>query len=534
MNTLQKYLEQLKATVSGLSKSQKILYSGAVLLFIGSLAYVLYASNKQEYVPLFTGLSQSDMGEVAQSLKNKKVGYHLSSNTIEVSKEQLYETRLALAAEGIPKGSGIGFEIFDQQKLGSTEFVQKVNYQRALQGELARTINEMNEVMESRVHLVLPEESLFQEDKKPPSAAVVLKLKPGSKLGDKQIQGIVHLVASTVRGLEEDKVSIMSTDGQVLFRKNAGDPGSQMTNIQLERKGKMEEDLRQKLQSMLEQVLGANRVLSRVTLDLDFNQVHIAEETYDPDSSVIRSQQRSTENSEGKDGGAKGNPDVPINVESKLLQNQPQGEGAKAKQLNRQREVVNYEINKISKQIVQTPGGIKKLSVAVMVDGPYDMKPDADGKPKQVFVGRTPAEIKSLEEVVKRTVGYNEARGDLISVTNIPFVTDSTGGEMIKAENKYVQMFKSNQKLLFNLLLTFLVFFFIIRPFMRKFQKLGEEMKEQADQAQALPEGGAQQLGLPDPTMENQMPLRKRVALLVQQDPARAAEIVRAWLREEG
>ena len=532
MNTLLKYFEQIKTTFAGLSKPQKVLYSGAVLLFLGSLSYVLYASNKAEYVPLFSGLSQSDMGEIAQSLKAKKVGYQLSSNSIEVPKEQLYETRLALAAEGIPKGSGIGFEIFDQQKLGSTEFVQKVNYQRALQGELARTINEMNEVMESRVHLVLPEESLFQEDRKPPGAAVVLKLRPGSKLGDKQIQGIVHLVAGTVRGLEEDKVSIMSTDGQVLYRKNAGDQNTQMTNLQIERKGRMEEDLRQKLQSMLEQVLGANRVLSRVALDLDFNQVHINEETFDPDSSVIRSQQRSTENTE-KEGGAKGNPDVPINVESKLLQNQPQGENAKAKGFNRQREVVNYEINKVSKQIVQSPGGVKKLSVAVMVDGPYETKPDADGKPKSVFVGRTPAEIKSLEEVVKRTVGYNEARGDLITVTNIPFATDSTGGEMIKAENKYVQMLKSNQKLLLNLLLTFLVFFFIIRPFMRKFQKMGEGMKDAPDQVPALPEGGSQQLGLPDPTAEGQIPLRKRVAVLVQQDPERAAEIVRSWLREE-
>lgn len=533
MNTLQAYLEQMKAIFSGLSRTQKILYTGATLLLAGSLAYILYFTSRAEYVPLFTGLSQSDMGEVANSLKAKKISYQLSSNTIEVPKEQLYETRLALAAEGIPKGSGIGFEIFDQQKLGSTEFVQKVNYQRALQGELARTINEMNEVMESRVHLVLPEESLFQEDRKPPSAAVVLKLRPGSKLGDKQIQGIVHLVASTVRGLDEDKVSIMSTDGQVLYRKNAGEQGVQMTNLQLERKNRMEEDLRQKLQSLLEQVLGSNRVLSRVTMDLDFNQVRIAEETYDPDSTVIRSQQRSTENTDGKEGGAKGNPDVPINVESKLLQSQPQGEGGKSKQFNRQREVVNYEINKVSKQIVQSPGNIKKLSVAVMVDGPYEMKPDADGKTKSVFVGRTPAEIKSLEEVVKRTIGYNEARGDLITVTNIPFATDSAGGEMVKAENKYVQIFKSYQSLLLKILVIGLIFFLVVRPLTRRLQKLAEEAKAQPEQLQALPEGSGQQLGLPDPTAEGQMPLRKRAAIMVQQDPVRAAEIVRAWLREE-
>jgi flagellar M-ring protein FliF len=149
-------------------------------------------------------------------------------------------------------------------------------------------------VIESRVHLVLPEDSLFKEDRKPSSAAVVLKLRPGAGIDDRELQGIVHLVAATVRGLEEDRITVMSTDGKVLYKKNREEQSTQMSNTQIERKQRMEDDMRQKIQSMLEQVLGPNRVLARVALEVDLNQIQIAEETYNPDSAVVRSQQRTT------------------------------------------------------------------------------------------------------------------------------------------------------------------------------------------------------------------------------------------------
>ncbi|NTU48555.1 MAG: flagellar M-ring protein FliF, partial [Syntrophobacteraceae bacterium] len=179
MNTLTRFLQQMRSMFSSLPLRHKLLYSGAILLFAGSLSYLVYSSNRPDYVPLYSGMSENDMSDVVASVKAKKIPYRISpsGSGIEVAREQLYEARLALAKEGIPKGAGMGFEIFDQQKLGSTDFVQKINYQRALQGELARTINEMDEVLESRVHLVMPEESLFVSDHKPPSAAVVVKLR---------------------------------------------------------------------------------------------------------------------------------------------------------------------------------------------------------------------------------------------------------------------------------------------------------------------------------------------------------------------
>ncbi len=540
MNTLARFLEQMRSVFASLPPRHKLIYSGAILLFVGSISYLVYSTNQPDYVPLYSSMSESDMADVVASVKAKKIPYRISAggNGIEVPRQQLYETRLGLAKDGIPKGAGMGFEIFDQQKLGSTDFVQKINYQRALQGELARTINEMDEILESRVHLVMPEESLFVADHKPPSAAVVVKLRPGARLEHKQVQGIVHLVAGTVRGLQEDKVTVMSTDGQVLFKKNSADQPMQMGNLQTEHKSRVEEEVRKKVQSMLEPVLGANRVLTRASVDLDFSQVQIAEETFDPDSAVIRSQQRSIENSDGKDLPAKGNPDVPINVESKLMQNSPQGDtpgAAKGKQFNRQKETVNYEINRISRQIVHSPGNIKKISVAVIVDGPYEVKKEGEDAGKAVFVGRSAEELKSIEEIVKKAIGYNETRGDQINVSNIPFATDVAAGDTAAAENRWIKLLKSNQTLLLNLLLALLVFLFIVKPFMRKFQEIAEEQKSLPAPPNALIEAENAEMAILLEQSQQAKPLsiRKKAAVLAQRDTERATEIIRSMLKEE-
>ena len=535
MNALLGSLQRLKDTFLALPGSQKVLYASAALLVAAGLTYTIYFSNQLDYVPLFSRLSEGESGTIVETLKKKKIPYQLSeTGNLLVPREQLYETRMSLAAEGIPRGSGSGFEIFDQQKLGSTEFVQKINYQRALQGELARTINQMNEVMESRVHLALPEESLFLEDRKPPSAAVVLKLQPGARLNQRQTQGIVHLVASAVKGLEEDRVSILSTDGQVIFKKNAGDNSLQASGTQLEYKNQVEENLRQKVQSMLEQVLGTSRVISRVTADLDFNQTSVEQASFDPDSAVVRSHHRKIENSEGQEAGPKGNPDTAINVESKLAEGSSKEQ---QKKQNRHQETVNYEMNHINRKTVHAPGALKKLSVAVLVDGLYDTKPDAAGQAKSVFVGRPPEQLKSLEDIVKKAVGYDDARGDQITVSNVPFTAELAPMDEVAPRNRWLEMLKSNQRFLINVLLLIFVFFFVIRPIIKRFQQLPKTRPElpSPQRQAALPAGVS-----PSPNLlsalegsSDSMPsMRDRVVSFVERDPEKAKEIIRTWLRE--
>ncbi len=543
MNAFLKYFEQLKTVFQNLSPPQRIFSAGSFLVIVAALGYVAYNANKVEYTTLYSKLSQEDMGKVVEMLKAKKVPYQLSEGgSVSVPKEQLYESRLLLAKEGVPKGSGIGFEIFDQQKLGSSEFVQKINYQRALQGELIRTINEMNAVEESRVHLVIPEQSVFMEDQKIPTASVILKLHGSAQLDPNEVQGIVNLVASAVPGLKEENVTIVSTDGKILFKKGASDTPVQISSSQMEMKSRMEEEIRRKLQSMLEQVLGANRVITRVAADLDFSQVKIAEDTYDPDSSVIRSQQRSIENADKESGGPKGNPDAPVNLESKLLQSTPQPAAkgavdttasAQQKGFNRQHETVNYEINHVNRNTIRSPGTVKKLSVAVVVDGAYEMKADKEGQSKQTFVGRTPEELKSVEEMVKKAMGFDEARGDQVVISNTPFAPDMAEIEsMAKAENQWLKLLKSNQKIIFNLLLTLATFIFIL-SFMRKLNKIVVRGEPQAEApVVALPPTPEEELeALLTP--EGGFSPRKHIGLLVQRNPQRAAEVIRSWLREE-
>jgi flagellar M-ring protein FliF len=536
MNNLLEFLNKLKSAIGALPTPQKILYAGLLLVLLSSVGFMVYAVNRVDYTPLYSRLSDEDMGGVVETLKAKKIPYRLSAdNSVSVPRESVYETRLALATEGVPKGSGIGFEIFDQQKLGSTEFVQKINYQRALQGELARTITGMDEVAECRVHLVLTSESLFVEDQKPPSAAVVLKLESRAKLKPQQVQGIVNLVAGAVQGLKEENVTIMSTDGQVLFKKSQENSSLQLTNLQVQYKSNMEEELRRKVQSMLEPIVGVNRVLARVSVDSDFNQVEISEDKYDPDSAVIRSQQRSVDNVQGGEAGAKGNPDAPINLESQLMQSSTPPDGKQQqKTSNRQRETVNYEINRVSRKITQAPGALKKVSVAVILDGPYDMKPNDQGKTAPVFAGYSQEQLKSLEEVIKKAVGYDEGRGDQITLSNIPFTTEVETGDIAAVENRWVKMLKDNQRIILNVVLALLVFIFIVRPFMRKFQQLTEAPKSLPSPQASLP--GQQETdtpGLMEPSASGELNIRQKAMALVRQDPERATQIIRAMLREE-
>lgn len=536
MNKILDFVNNLKKVFIALPASQRILYGGLLLVLLGSLAFVAYNINKTDYTPLYSGLSEEDLSGVAAALQAKKIPYQISATSISVPADSLYETRMALAQEGLPKGSGVGFEIFDEQKLGSTEFVQKINYQRALQGELARTINRLNEVQESRVHIVLPTESVFVEDQKPPSAAVVLKLKPGAKLEQQQIQGIVNLVASAVQGLQEDKVTIMTTDGQVLSKNNPSSSPMQMTNMQMQYQEGMEESLRRKVQSLLEGVVGMGRVMTRVAVNLDFSQVHTTEDTYDPDSAVVRSQQRSVENSQGSELSSKGNPDVPINTESQLMQSESaSNQPGRQKTSNRQRETVNYEINHVNRQIIQSVGTVRKLSVAVVLDGPYETKTDDQGKTETVFTGYSSDQMKSFEEIVKKAVGYDEGRGDQITISNVSFAADYTGGQFVEAENRWIRMLRENYKIILNLVLIALAFFFVIRPFMRKIQQTALQLPAPAESSPMALPSGSEADGLLDEDLiaADRPSLRKQVGALVRRDPERATEILRSMLREE-
>ncbi len=531
MGVLGGFFKQVSKVFGGLPASRKISFIALFLAVIGGFALIIFLNNRPHYRILYSYISVEDLQAIKAKLEKEKIPYKLEgTNAIAVPEDKLYQVRIMLASSGLPGGSITGFELFDKNRLGTTDFVQKINYQRALQGELARTIDEIPEVIESRVHLVIPEESLFVEDQKEPTAAVVLKLRPGSSLSSKQIQGIVHLLTCSVKGLKASNVSIIDAAGGTLYHKN-GDEDSLFSDTQLEYKQTVEEALRRKIQGILERVVGPGHAVVQVTADINFKEVKITEESYDPDTVAVRSEQKVIEQANGTSIRPKGNPDSILNLQSKLnATGRPRANSA-----SRQRETINYEINKVEKNILEKPGTIKRLSVAVAIDGKYKTEKTKDGKVEKVFIGRSAKEMERLKEIVKKAMGFDADRNDQVEITNISFSTNELPGEVVAKKSRWLEMLRQYQKAIINVIIFALFFLFVVRPFLKQLGSLKPSSELPAageltyEKPQALEEGAKT---LPSAAKQEE-DLKDEVSNIAKMDPQRAAEIIRKWVQEQ-
>jgi len=530
---LRQFLTQLQANFRVLPLSRKV---GVIIVALGTLLGIVLLivwTNRIDYQPLYFNLSPEDAGMVVEELKEQKIPYRLSANgrTVMVPSGRIYDLRLDLASRGIPSGGGVGFEIFDKTDLGTTEFVQKLNYQRALQGELARTINQFAEVEQARVHITLPEKTLFLEDEQKPTASVVVKLLRKGSLQEKQVQGIVHLVAGSVEGLEPENVTVVDIDGSVL---SAGASESSqlagLTNTQQEFQREVEEGLEKRVQTMLEKVVGKGKAIVRVTASLDLKQEEKTEEIFDPDSAVIRSEQRTEEQSKGSSPVAMGTPGVAANLPEV-------GEGGipsvSSSDVRKSNETMNYEINKVVRRTVEPIGAIKSLSVAVLLDGTYEVTKGDDGKEEYTYVPRTDEEMKKYENIVMKAVGYSAERGDQIEVTNIPFETVRLSEEEKKAmerESLLGTIWKAVPPLATLLLVTLLIIL-VLRPLVKWLTRPVEERRmitgitggrtpEEIEAGIALKPLGEGATG------------REQVTQLARVDAKRFAELLRSWISQ--
>src|SRR5581483_9029033 len=319
--------------------------------------------------PLFTNLSESDAAAIVQELRAQKVEYQLDDGgrAVLVPAEKLYDLRLALASRGLPAGGGVGFEVFDKQSLGQTDFLQHLNYQRALQGELARTISQLGGVESARVHLAIPERSLFVSRDRRPSASVVVKLASGRTLARSQIDGIVHLVAASVEGMDADSVTVVDESGHGLTQDRRGVDATGASSAALEYQQAIERDLGERVESMLAAVVGRDRAIARVAATLDFSRVERTEETYDPDKTALKSTHTTREQNAGARpaGGVAG---AQANLTNEKPQPAEPGEGPKSE---RRDEAQNFEVSKVVSRTVGAAGSVKQLSVAVLIDGTY-------------------------------------------------------------------------------------------------------------------------------------------------------------------
>ena len=488
---------QVLENIRNLSQRQKLAAGAALAFGIALIVGVLLWSRQPDYTVLFSNLAEKDGGAVVTSLQQQNIPYKFSENgnAILVPSSQVHDLRLRLAAQGIPKGGLVGFELMETQKLGLSQFHEQINYQRALEGELSRTISSIASVAGARVHLAIPKQTAFLRDEQKPTASVMVSLHTGRALDPSQIAGIVHLIASSVPNLTNDNVSVIDQDGALLTKKP--DPlRNTLDATQLKYTHELEEGYIERINSILTPLFGKGNFRAQVSADVDFNQTEQTAETYRPNPSpeqAIRSQQ--SNESQTRDQGPQGVPGAltnqpPVPATAPLttppVPGSTGGEGQPPLTSSKS-ATINYEVDKTIQHTRKALGQIRRLSVAVAVN--HKEEKDKNGAVKSVPI--SDEEKKRIEDLVREAVGYNKERGDTINVATGAFVaSDKDGLETpIWKDPDNIALFKELIKYLVIAGVIAFVAFGVIRPLMKQVMPPPPEAKED-EAAEAGAAGG--------------------------------------------
>ena len=410
-------------TYRSLGPVRLLAIAGVGIGFIAFFTFLVSRLTGGEMSLLYSDLDPADSGKIVAKLDALAVPYELRGNgsQIYVSSDKALRLRMAMAEEGLPTGGSVGYELFDKSDtLGTTNFAQNVNLLRALEGELARTIRSLDAVESARVHLVMPRRQPFSREKEEPSASVVLKLRGSNRFTPQQVAAVENLVASAVPGLKTNRIAVIDDKGTLLARPNDGSDGITGSTAE-EMRLSYEDHLAQTVEQLLEHSVGSGNARAEVTADMDFDRISTNAEIYDPDGQVVRSTQTVEEKADNSESGAQDNVSVAQNLpETKQTAQSPGASpSSNSSKSARTEETVNYEISKTVKNQVRESGIIKRLSVAVLVDGTYTTNPDGTKK----YTPRSEAEMKQLEKLVRSAIGYNQERGDVVELVNMPFAS---------------------------------------------------------------------------------------------------------------
>lgn len=401
METLLKQLKELPSRLQALPAGLRVVLLAGLVVALGLAASVgVVARGTGDFQYAFTNLTQEDATEAAGMLKTAGIPYRTEANgsALAVPGDRVYDARILLATAGLPRGGGVGFELFDRGDLGVSEFTQRVNLRRAIEGELARTIGKLSGVRSAKLTVSLSEKGLYREQEQKPSATVVVMLQPGRTLGERELAGIRHLVSSSVPGLPPDQVTIIDGRGAVLSSESAWDGPEASYQRRLER------DFEQRIVSLLEPVVGAGAVIARVTANVDATQVNQNSEVFDPDAVALRSERKVTQTSSTQQTSLAGVAGAQANVPLQPS-GQPAATPTSTGSQNNQDEVKNFEVSKTTTTTLARLPRLQRLSIAVIVDG-------VDGKPREA------AEVARLGELARKAVGYDDARGDAFEITS--------------------------------------------------------------------------------------------------------------------
>lgn len=523
-NLLQNIQAKIKEFNTKLDLRQKLVLLSLFILTFAVLIWLITWSAKVDYAMLFGNLTSKNASEIIKKLEEQNVKYKLenSGTAIMVPKDQVYKLRIQLSSEGMVSDGSKGFEIFDKTSLGMTDFVQNIDYQRAMEGELKRTIQAINGIEFARVHLVFPKEKVFKEDQKKPTASVFLKLK--KRLTSKQVQGIANLISSAVEGMDPSEVTILDQNGNTLTE-NYDDSVSGLTNYQMKLQSNVEKNLSTKVQTMLDNIVGASNSVVRITAELNFDNIESTKEMYDPTSKVVRSEE--VENS--KDANQ---------IDSTSTSNE--------------HIISNYEINKTVQHITNQVGNIKRLTVAVNVNQKLSIKKEK-GKIVKTYQPRSNQEITQLENLVKSAVGFDAKRGDQIVLNSMKFDDSEYQLEKEKeqAEIKQKEMINLAEKGVVLIALIILIFV-LVSQFKKIFAVIEEEEElvrpvlaegeategfyPEGEEGMPMGEGKISYAVKPMKDIEleqtEKQQLQETVKKFVMENPDVAVRLIKSWLLE--
>lgn len=522
---------------------------GLAVVLAASIAVVVGLflwSTAPDYRVLFSNLSEKDAGSVAATLQQLNVPHKTGAGgTILVPSDQVYDLRFKLAAQGLPKGGGVGFEMMDSPKLGMTQFQEQLAFQRGLEGELARTIQSLSPVESARVHLAIPKPSVFIRDKQTPSASVLVNMHPGRALDPGQVQSIVHLVSSSVPDLSPNSVTVVDQSGNLFTAKSDGQALRGLNSSQLEYIRQIESYYAGRIESIVAPIVGDSNVKAEVRADLDFTEAQSTSETYkpnpSPDTQSIRSQQSVEDISGAAGAAAQGIPGAlsnqppgpaaaPFNAPLGANAGANVGQGAGGGGSSRRESTVNFELDKTIRHTKEPMGRIKRLSVAVVVNYKAAV-PDEQGNPGKP----TPLsadELTQINNLVKESMGYSEQRGDTVNVVNAAFTETKTEIDIpLWKDPDNVSMAKSLLKNLIVFGLAFYLVFGVLRPLLRDLVKPVENAARAGGPDSATQaELAASQRGVPQDAYTDAL---GKVKEFTKSNPKVTADIVKEWMNKE-
>ncbi len=508
MADFDQFKNAIQSVSKGMTASQKLTIGTTILVTLVGFFLLLRWATKPDYALLFSELDLKEADQIVESLRTEGVSYKLGSGgrSVRIPSKDVYEWRMKLASQGLPTSGGIGYEVFDKKNIGISDFVQKINFQRALEGELSRTIRGIASIQDVRVHIVIPEERLFKEDQQNATASIVLNIQSGRRVSEDQIFGITNLVAASVEGLMAENVTVVDSHGNILSNRWKQDSVIGLSSSQLELRQNVEGYLEEKSRSMLATVLGEAKAIVRVSADLNFQKIERTDERYDPDNVAVLSEEITDQTSTPAAGGNSG---------------------------QTQHTITNYQVPRTIEHITNSVGNIQRLSVAVIVDGSIIMTPDANGVDQEEYRPRTADEMAMFTAVVQNAVGFDPLRNDQLEIRNIQFYTPQEEA-IPEAPPFYTQpevLISVGQKVLPVVFLFILIF--ILRS---KLKKVKLRLPTVSTPTVSLSTAATVVPNIEDnatPEAVESATLLKQISNFAEEKPTLAARLLRYWMIEE-